>query len=161
MKKNAILLRKNAIKSLIKSEAIENQETLVKLLIERHGIITNQSIVSRDLHDLGVGKKKYKDTMIYELQSEEDDTNKALLKKAVINIEHNENVIVITVMPGLGDFIADYLDLEKERLNIIGTIAGENMIFVVPKTVKGITETCKKIAIFLYFKEFIHHNEGK
>ncbi len=99
--------------------------------------------------------------MIYELQSEEDDTNKALLKKAVINIEHNENVIVITVMPGLGDFIADYLDLEKERLNIIGTIAGENMIFVVPKTVKGITETCKKIAIFLYFKEFIHHNEGK
>ena len=134
MKLNTTLLRRKAIRELIKVNPIENQATLVQLLKEKYGIETNQSIVSRDLNDMEVSKHKYKDTMIYE--TKEVDVSKEILRLGIINIEHNEHLIVVTVLPGLAAFVGDYLDAEKEQLNVLGTIAGENMIFIAPKTIK-------------------------
>lgn len=150
MKLNPTLLRRKAIKELIKTNPIENQASLVQLLKEKYGIETNQSIVSRDLSDMSVSKQKYKDTMIYELK--EVDASKEILRLGVVSVEHNENLIVVTVLPGLAAFVGDYLDAEKEQLNLLGTLAGENMIFIAPRTVKKINETFKKVCELLHFK---------
>ena len=143
--------RRKAIKELIGSQAVENQIMLVQLLKDTHGIVTNQSIVSRDLQEMGISKKKYKDVMIYELN--EIDPSKEILRVGVINIEYNEMMIVVTVFPGLAAFVGDYLDSVREELGILGTMAGENMIFVAPKSITKIEEIYKKISLMLFFKK--------
>jgi len=150
MKKNKVFQRKQAIAELIKKKPIENQISLVELLKERYNIETNQSIVSRDLHDMGIVKQKYADTLVYELP--ETDASKDILRLGVVNIEHNEALIVITTLPGLAAFVGDYLDAHKEHLDLLGTLAGENMVFVTPYSIKTI-ETCfETLCTLLYFK---------
>lgn len=151
MKQHTNKQRREAIKSLIKSQAIENQTMLVDLLKEKYDIATNQSIVSRDLQDLGVSKKKYKDIMVYELF--EGDPNKEIFQRGLVNIEHNEVMILIIVLPGLAGFVSEHLDMVRETVDVLGTIAGENMIFVMPKSIKTIEETNKKVCEVLYFKK--------
>jgi transcriptional regulator of arginine metabolism len=143
--------RRKAIKELITSQAVENQVMLVQLLKEKYDITSNQSIVSRDLQEMGISKKKYKDVMIYEMQ--EVDPSKEILRLGILNIEHNEVIMIVTVLPGLAAFVGDYLDSEREELGVIGTMAGENMIFVVPTSIKIIEEVYKKVCLFLFFKK--------
>lgn len=151
MNYKSTLQRRKAIKELITSQAVENQVMLVQLLKEKYDITSNQSIVSRDLQEMGISKKKYKDLMIYELQ--EVDPSKEILRLGILNIEHNEVMIVVTVLPGLAAFVGDYLDSEREELGVLGTMAGENMIFVAPTSIKIIEDVYKKVSLFLFFKK--------
>ena len=129
-KKNKILQRQEAIKELIQNHPIEDQETLVEMIKKKYGIEANQSIISRDLRQLGVSKHLVNNKMIYELK--EHDASREILRLAIIDIEHNETLIVIKTLPGLADFVGDYLDMHEE-LPILGNIAGENTVFVAPK----------------------------
>lgn len=147
---NKSTARKLAIKELIKQYPIENQTSIVQMLKEKYAIETNQSIVSRDLHELNVSKINYKDCLIYELQ--ESNPSKEILKLCVIDIVYNEVMIVIQVLPGLASFVGDYLDIHHESIGILGTIAGENMIFVTPISIKQIDKTVKNICALLSFK---------
>lgn len=149
-KKNKILARQEAIKELIKSHPIEDQETLVELIKKKYGIETNQSIVSRDLRQLGVSKHQVNNRMIYELK--EYDASREILRLAIIEVDHNESLIVIKTLPGLADFVGDYLDMQED-LPILGNIAGENTIFVTPRAKTSIFELYKEICKVLYFKE--------
>lgn len=144
-----VRIRQEAVKALIKEHPIENQSMLVKMLKDDYGIETNQSIISRDLQDLGVGKQKYKDTMIYEIK--EIDPRKELLRLGVQDVVHNENLIVIKTLAGMADFVGDYLDLH-ENVGILGTLAGENMVFVSPQSIKNIQSVYKAVCELLYFK---------
>ncbi len=141
--------RHTAIKELIASDAIEDQQTLVTLLQNRHGLSANQSIISRDLRALGVNKRKINNKMIYELQT--NDASREILQLAVIDILHNESLIVVHTLPGLGAFVADFLDMHHD-CGILGTIAGENTIFVTPTKIKNIKQIMQKIRTLLYIK---------
>lgn len=150
VKKNKILQRQDAIKELIQSHPIEDQETLVEMIKKKYGIDTNQSIVSRDLRQLGVSKHLVNNKMIYELK--EHDASREILRLAIIDINHNDNLIVIKTLPGLADFVGDYLDMQED-LPILGNIAGENTIFVAPNKKTSIEALFKEISKILYFKE--------
>jgi transcriptional regulator of arginine metabolism len=150
MSKKNIRIRHEAIKELIKSHPIEDQETLVELIKKKYGIDTNQSIVSRDLRQLGVSKHQVNNRMIYELK--EYDASREILRLAIIEVDHNESLVVIKTLPGLADFVGDYLDMQEE-LPILGNIAGENTIFVAPRAKTSISTLYKQICQVLYFKE--------
>ena len=150
MSGNKVQKRQQAIKELIKSQHIDSQESLVALLSKKYSIATTQSIVSRDLYELGVGKQKYQDTMVYELN--EQDASKEILRLGIVNLEHNESLIVITVLPGLAAFVGDYIDVHSTEAEVMGTIAGENMLFVTPRSIRCIDTTFKKLCQLLYFK---------
>ena len=150
MSKKNIRIRHEAIKELIKSHPIEDQETLVELIKKKYGIDTNQSIVSRDLRQLGVSKHQVNNRMIYELK--EYDASREILRLAIIEVDHNESLVVIKTLPGLADFVGDYLDMQEE-LPILGNIAGENTIFVAPRAKTSISSLYKQICQVLYFKE--------
>lgn len=150
MSKKNILARQEAIKELIKSHPIEDQETLVELIKKKYGIDTNQSIVSRDLRQLGVSKHLVNNRMIYELK--EYDASREILRLAIVEVDHNETLIVIKTLPGLADFVGDYLDMQED-LPILGNIAGENTIFVAPRAKTSISTLYKQICKVLYFKE--------
>lgn len=150
MKEKKTQKRQQAIKELIKNNPIENQLSLVELLKQKYNLETNQSIVSRDLHALGVSKQKYKDSLVYELS--ETDASKEILRLGVLEIQHNETLIVIKTLPGLAAFTADYIDAHASSLHILGTLAGENTVFVTPFSIKTIESCSKKLSALLYFK---------
>lgn len=149
-KKELINLRHKALKELIKSHQIEDQETLVQLMQEKYGIETNQAVISRDLRNIGAIKIKSGDKIIYDLP--EVDASKEILRLAIKDIVHNETLIIIRTLAGTADFVADFLDAHREE-GILATIAGENTIFVTPNSIKNIKKVFSNICNILYFKQ--------
>jgi arginine repressor len=146
----ALQARKEAIKELIKKHPIESQDMLVDLLKKEHAIETNQSVVSRDLRELGVTKHKFKDTMIYELK--EINIPKEICQLGVLDMVHNESMIVVKTLAGLAPFVGDFLDLQTEA-GVLATLAGENVVFVTPQSTKNIAKTFQAVCQVLYFKK--------
>jgi transcriptional regulator of arginine metabolism len=150
MLKKRALARKDAIKLLVKTYDIEDQQDLIDLLEQHYDITTNQAAISRDLRHLGIYKRKHGDKMVYTLP--EIDIVAEVMRYALVSIEHNEQLIVIKTMPGATGVVSDYLDTQED-LNILGTLAGENTILVVPRTIATIERDIKKIAERLNIKE--------
>jgi len=141
--------RLKALQEIIKTHSISDQQTLVQMIKATYGIDTNQSIVSRDLRKLGVVKRSSGTLTAYELPSVDASTE--ILKLGVIDVAHNESIIIVKTMPGLADFVADFLDLQEE-LGILGTLAGENTVFVAPESVKKIGNVYEKVCTVLHVK---------
>lgn len=147
--KNGIRRRQKAIKELISSRAIEDQQELVELIKQEYGLETNQAAISRDLKQLGIIKRPVKGKMIYEPSMV--NVAQEILRLAIIDIRHNESMIVVETIPGLPDFVGDYLDMQDSE-GVLGTLAGENVVFVSPESTKKIKYVYKKICKALYFK---------
>jgi transcriptional regulator of arginine metabolism len=143
------LLRQEAIKKLISTVQISDQKKLVDLLKEKFGIETNQSVVSRDLRKLGVIKKEFDHKLCYALPN--FNVINELLKLAIIKINYNETMIVIKTHPGLAAFVGDYID-QQDHPNILGCLAGENVVFITCESIKKIHETYEIICQILNFK---------
>lgn len=141
--------RQEKIKELLNQELISDQKRIVVLLKQLYNIETNQTVVSRDLHKLGVIKKSRDGKLIYEIPA--FDVRTEILKLALISISHNESMIVIKTQPALADFVGDCLDAFTD-LDILGCLAGENVVFVVPKSVKNIAKICQDICLKFNFK---------
>jgi transcriptional regulator of arginine metabolism len=140
--------RQEAIKDLIKSHPIEDQADLIHLLKEQYGIATNQAAISRDLRALGIYKRARGNRMVYELL--ETDAVIEILHYAIKYAQHNEAIIIIKTIPGTASLVADYIDTQAD-LAILGTIAGENMVFVAPQSIKSIeavfNQLCQQLKI--------------
>ncbi len=141
--------RHAALKELVSSQAIKDQQTLVQLIKSKYGIEANQSIVSRDLRQLGINKRTINGQLQYDLSHV--DASQEILRLAITSIEHNESLVVIKTIPGLAAFVSDYLD-SQDQLPILGTIAGENTIFVTPTKEGSITQLYHDIAQLLYIR---------
>lgn len=141
--------RQEAIKELLQKERLSDQKQIVTLLKKEYGIETNQAVVSRDLRRLRVVKKEMNQVMVYTLPT--TDVVTEILKLAIVDIEHNEVMVVIKTHPGLADFVGDCLDQHAD-LDIIGSLAGENVVFVTPRSIKRIVETYQSICMMLHFK---------
>lgn len=142
--------RHAAILKILKAELVSDQEMLVALLWKLYKIETNQAVVSRDLHKLGVTKKLVNGLLVYELPT--TDILSEILKLAIIDIVHNESMIVIKTQPALADFVGDSID-GLEGLDILGCLAGENVVFVAPKTTKNIENIFKELCCKIGFKK--------
>ncbi|HBR70500.1 TPA: hypothetical protein DIC20_03720 [Candidatus Dependentiae bacterium] len=133
--------RQNTIKKIIEKHEVKNQEHLIELLKTLYGIETSQAMISRDLQTLGIAKHRHRGNLIYEPQK---DPAREILRLAVLSVEHNEAMIVVNTLCGMAPFIGDCLDLHKS-IGILGTVAGENVVFVAPQSIKNIVKITKKI----------------
>lgn len=145
--------RQKAIKELIQTYEITDQHKLIELLKLKYGIETNQTIISRELHKLGVTKTPVENKLIYELPEEKADPAKEILRLAVTKVAHNESLIVVHTLAGLADFVGDYLDAHGETTSILATLAGENVVFVAPKSIKDIVSTYDEVCKLLLIKQ--------
>jgi len=141
--------RHAAIVELVAEQAIEDQKSLVERLESQFGLATNQAQVSRDLRRLGIGKKQVGDRMVYELKDQ--DETRELLRLAVREVSHNENMIVIKTVAGLAPFVAYHLD-QGEEIGVMSTVAGEDALMVVPQSCKKIKEIFKAVCKAVYYK---------
>ena len=142
--------RQKAIKELVKKIAISDQKQLVELLKEHYEIEANQAVVSRDLRKLNVVKKMVNGVLSYEMP--DVDVSAEILRLALVDINHNESMIVIKTHPGLADFVGDCVD-QFNDLEVLGCLAGENVVFVAPKSIKNIHRTYEKICEKFHFKK--------
>lgn len=128
--------RQQKILDLITAKNISTQEDLNDLL-EKNGIYVNQSSVSRDLDELGIVKINgfYSQPQI---KSEANTFGLLGLETA------GDILIVAKCESGLASAVAVLIDREKIA-EIVGTIAGDDTIFVAVKDKNDQKSVIKKI----------------
>jgi transcriptional regulator of arginine metabolism len=128
--------RQTVILKLISAKSIGTQEELT-VLLERKGFSVTQSSVSRDLVELGIIKVNG----VYALpQKPKNAVALGLLSLAAAG----ENLVVAKTEPGLASAIAVRID-DKRIEEIVGTIAGDDTIFIAVKNTKAQRAVMKKI----------------
>lgn len=123
-----------AFKALLKEEKFGSQSEIVTALQEQGFENINQSKVSRMLSKFGAVRiRNTKMEMVYQLPSEMGvPTTSSPLKNLVVDIDHNELLIVVKTSPGAAQLIARLLDSIGKSEGILGTIAGDDTIFITP-----------------------------
>ena len=139
-------------KSLLNKEHLSSQSEIVDALIEAGFDHINQSKVSRMLSKSGaVRTRNATGEMVYCLPAELGmPTAKSPLKQLVLDIEHNDVMVIIRTSPGAAQLIARLLDSLSKSDGVLGTIAGDDTIFIAPTDVTQIKQTINKLeALFL------------
>lgn len=136
-----------AFKSLLREEKFSSQSEIVHALQELGFKHINQSKVSRMLSKFGaVRTRNTKMEMVYQLPAELSvPTTSSPLKNLVIDIDHNEMLVVIHTSPGAAQLIARLLDSIGKSEGILGTIAGDDTIFITPTRGTSITTLIENI----------------
>lgn len=137
-----------SIQSLLRNNSVGTQEE-IRAALEKQGISINQVKISRILNKIGAIKMIEKNGVVYRLPAELINISpKNTLKQLILNISHNEFLIVVQTAPGAAQLVARLLDLESEE-NILGTIAGDDTIFITLKQTKQIELQFQKLSKFL------------
>lgn len=136
-----------AFKALLKEECFGSQGDIVQALQDLGFENINQSKVSRMLSKFGaVRTRNAKQEMVYCLPAEMGVPNTSSpLKNLVIDLDHNDSMIVIRTSPGAAQLIARLLDSIGKAEGILGTIAGDDTIFIAPAQVGEIQKTLTTI----------------
>jgi len=125
--------RHNAITEIINSEKIDNQELILKRLLES-GFNITQATLSRDLKVLAVFKKPDgTGSYIYSLPEDTSvPVNNDLFLAGYKSIEFSGNLGVVKTIPGYAASIASIID-SRNIEEILGTVAGDDTIMIVLK----------------------------
>jgi transcriptional regulator of arginine metabolism len=127
---------------LIGEREVSTQSELADALHEQ-GYDAVQTTVSRDIQELGLRKVRGSGgRLVYAPPGASDsDTVRELtqvLRRTALSVEANESLVVIQTPRGLAAALADAIDDSGHPL-VLGTIAGENTIFVAPR--EGVSGT--------------------
>ncbi|WP_386686002.1 transcriptional regulator ArgR [Lonepinella sp. MS14437] len=123
-----------AFKELLAQEKFASQIEIVNALQDLGFNSINQSKVSRMLSKFGaVRTRNTRMEMVYCLPNELSVPNTSSpLKNLVLDIDHNNFLVVIKTSPGAAQLIARLLDSVGKTDGILGTIAGDDTIFITP-----------------------------
>jgi transcriptional regulator of arginine metabolism len=128
-------LRQKKLLSLIRAKPFSTQTDLRDSL-ERAGVPATQSSLSRDLEELGIVKHRGHYTML----SANGAAGKGLLSLEL----SGDNLVVARTEPGLASAVAVEID-GAAISEIVGTLAGEDTIFVAVRDQKSQRVAIKKI----------------
>ena len=125
------LIRQSKIKEIISTSEISSQEDLCAIL-KSEGLETTQATLSRDLHELGIVRIPSENGFKYVFHLEDTEQSlKQLVGMEIIHVLNNEGMVVVKTMPGRAQGVALYFDRMKNS-HIIGTVAGDDTILIVP-----------------------------
>lgn len=136
-----------AFKEVLRAETYGSQGEIVDVLKNMGFENISQSKVSRMLSKFGaVRARNAKGDMVYCLPPELGmPTAKSPLKQLVLDVEHNGVMIIIRTTPGAAQLIARLLDSLGRSDGVLGTIAGDDTIFIAPSDVEQIEEIRQKV----------------
>ena len=145
--------RHKKILEIIRSQNVETQEELMQKLCES-GYSVTQATVSRDINTLrlvkipdGSGGYKYSETGL----KSSANTLKyfAMFTENVTSVSRGQNIVCLKCLTGMAQAVcASFDSINKE--NIVGTIAGEDTIFILCKTDKdaeALTDDIQKMLL--------------
>ena len=124
--------RHNAIRELVASSNVSNQEELRRKLVRR-GFDVTQATVSRDIHEL----RLYKGPNGYALPNgvtgeEEDDSPSVgdVLESFGLKVKQAQNQLVLITSSGGAQPVALAIDHEDWE-EVVGTIAGDDTVLII------------------------------
>ena len=130
--------RHSKIIEIIKSTAIETQEELAEEL-KKAGFDVTQATVSRDIKNLKLVKKHnkghYRYTIIEEEKNEMVDRLSNILANTVTSVENVDKMVVVKTISGSASAAAEAIDT-LHLGEIAGTIAGDNTIFILVRSLE-------------------------
>ena len=127
--------RQQKILGLIQAKPIGTQQDL-RALLERAGVPATQPSVSRDLEELGIVKQHGH----YTLPRANGTSARGLL-----SLDHaGDGLIIARTLPGLASAVAVEIDAAA-LADVVGTIAGEDTIFIAVRDAKAQRTTVKKV----------------
>lgn len=137
----------DAFKALLKEERYGSQTVIVDELKAQGFTNISQSKVSRMLSKYGaVRTRNAKQEMVYCLPSELSvPAANSPLQQLVLEIAHNDVMVIIRTSPGAAQLIARLLDSVGRKEGVLGTIAGDDTIFIAPVKVAKIDYTLQKV----------------
>lgn len=135
-----------ALKDLLMEREAGTQEDICAVL-EKSGYEVNQTKISRLLRKVGAIKViNVRGETVYSLAREPAPPSmNTPIKDLIVDIVANETLVVIFTSPGSASMVARVLDYNQITTKILGTIAGDDAIFVAPKSIHEIQKLTAEI----------------
>ncbi|EKQ58220.1 MULTISPECIES: arginine repressor [unclassified Clostridium] len=140
--------RHTKILEIIGSREIETQEDLADAL-KNEGFDVTQATVSRDIKNLKLikvqstnGKSKY--VVSTGEQKNIIDRLSNILANTVLSVENVDKMVVIKTITGSAPITAEAID-NLESADIAGTVAGDNTIFILVRSIESAEDLVDKI----------------
>ncbi len=129
-------------------EHVSSQDDLQRAL-KKAGFDVNQATLSRDLTEMGIGRVATGEGPRYTFYDEGEDSRvRALLSYEVRGIYSNESMIVLKTLSGRAQGVAELID-SLESPFILGTIAGDNTIFIAPRAERYLKRLMSELRAFI------------
>ncbi len=141
-------VRQVAILDIIGKKDIETQEELAEEL-KKQGIVVTQATVSRDIKELRLLKVlssngAYKYATADRAEHGLSDRFIRMFTESVLSMAHSGNMIVIKTLSGSANVAAEAVD-NLHWPEILGTLAGDNTIFLVIRNLEEVEIVLKRM----------------
>jgi len=145
--------RQAKIMEIISNTNVETQEQLLSAL-QAAGFSSTQATISRDIKELRIVKEltnlgtyRYT-TAAREVPSTFSGRLNTIFRECVTSFDYAQNMIVIKTLPGLANAAASALDAMSISV-ILGTLAGDDTVFVVMRDSNAAAAFCGEIKSLL------------
>lgn len=136
--------RQLLIRELVTGNRIESQEQLSRMLRRQHVEVT-QATLSRDLREMRIARVPEDNGFRYVLpEVAEGKKLRRVVQEEIVQILANEAVILIKTLPGRAAGVGVFIDHLKNP-DVLGTVAGNDTLVVVPATVKKTREVAEAL----------------
>ena len=146
-------MRQAKIMEIISNTNVETQEQLLQLLQEA-GFTSTQATISRDIKELRIVKEltsfgtyRYT-TAAREVPNTFSGRLNTIFRECVTSFDYAQNIIVVHTLPGLANAAASALDTMNMSV-ILGTIAGDDTVFIVMRDNNSAAAFCGEIKSLL------------
>ena len=137
-----------AIRRILEGEVISNQEELLRYLVTA-GFSCTQATLSRDIRQLKVVKLQDEaGNYAYRLPGHTGSLSAASEELLSSRIEFSGNLAVMKTRPGYAMGIASDIDTTASN-EILGTIAGDDTILIIPREGVSRERVLKVLASFI------------
>ncbi|HOC33252.1 MAG: arginine repressor [Ruminococcus flavefaciens] len=140
--------RHELILEIISEQAVGTQELLIELLAE-HGIKATQATLSRDIQQLNLVKQRDENGEFRYALPAAAAEEKSLFEEAVISVDYAMNTIVLKCRAGMAQGTCAAIDSVNHQ-GVVGTIAGDDTIFILVRTEDDAKKLSKKFRSELF-----------
>ena len=134
---------------IISNRNVETQEQLLSEL-QNAGFRSTQATISRDIKELRIVKEltsfgTYRYTAVTdELTGTFSGRLNTIFRECITNFDYAQNMIVIHSLPGLASAAASAIDAMNMSV-VLGTIAGDDTVFIVMRDANAAATFCGEI----------------
>lgn len=137
--------RQAAIMRLISENEVETQNEL-KALLEREGITVAQATLSRDMRELSIKKSVTDEVSCYFSGMGAGEIGySSIFAQSVISMDYAQNMVVLKCHAGLANAACKVVD-EQEFGAVVGTIAGDDTVFIVTRSENHAVQLISQLA---------------
>jgi transcriptional regulator of arginine metabolism len=127
--------RRDAIREILATRPVTTQADLRRRLSAR-GIRASQATLSRDMATLGVRRAAGAEGPRYVMEAADGGLPLEPVRRLVIDVESNGALVVVRTKVSAAPTVARALD-EAGIEDVMGTLAGDDTIFVAPRRAGG------------------------